>query len=344
MVPIRTGLIGFGNAGTTFHAPLIEREPGLALHAIASSRHDAIAKAYPNARPEASPEALLAADDIDLVVIASPNQSHFPLARDALRAGKHVVVDKPFALAAREADELIALAEEHRRKLSVFHNRRWDGDFLTLARCIEHGTLGEVSYFESHFDRFRPNIKQGWREVAEPGGGILFDLGSHLIDQALVLFGIPDAIAADVLLQREQAQVDDYFHLQLHYGRCRVVLHASTLTPVPGARFTVHGSRASFVKHGLDGQEAALKAGIMPGGDGWGEDPSSLYATLTDVEGREERVRTVAGNYPEFYRRMATAIATDGHVPVPAEQARDVLAIIETAMRSSAEGRTLSPS
>jgi scyllo-inositol 2-dehydrogenase (NADP+) len=343
MSPIRTGLIGFGNAGTTLHAPLIELEPGLALQAIASSRRDAIEQAYPHARAEASAVALINAADIELVVIASPNQSHFPLARHALQAGRHVVIDKPFALDTRQADELIALAHTHRRKLSVFHNRRWDGDFLTLAACIERGVLGEVSSFESHFDRFRPAIKQGWREEAEPGAGILFDLGSHLIDQALVLFGMPDAIGADVLLQREHAYVDDYFHLQLHYGRRRAILHASTLAPAPGARFTAHGPQASFVKYGLDTQEGALKAGQVPGGSHWGEDSAALFASLTHGDGRVERLPTLPGNYPAFYRGMAAAIATDGDVPVPATQARDVLRIIEAAMRSSASGLLVRP-
>jgi len=340
MTPIRTGLIGYGAAGTTFHAPLIAVEPRLRLTRIASSRRDDIARAFPDAIIDASPQALIETADIDLVVIATPNETHFPLALAALQAGKHVVVDKPFAVTVDEAQTLIAAAQEHELKLSVFHNRRWDGDFLTVADLIRRGMLGSVNYFESHFDRHRPAIKEGWREHAKPGSGVFFDLGAHTIDQALQLFGLPEAVTADIAIQREQAEVDDYFHVVLRYGQRRVVLHASTLASAPGPRFTVHGSLGSLVVTGLDGQEAALKAGKTPSGSHWGSSTYTSTATLTRAD-VAEIIDVAAGAYPSFYRSMAAAIADMGPVPVDPREALDVIRIIEIAKISARDGRTI---
>jgi scyllo-inositol 2-dehydrogenase (NADP+) len=340
MQPIRTGLIGYGAAGATFHAPLIAAEPRLQLTHIASSRRDAIAQAFPAVAIDASPDALIENPAVDLVVIATPNETHYPLALAALRAGKHVVIDKPFAVTVAEAQTLVAQSEQRGLKLSVFHNRRWDGDFLTVADLIQRGALGSIHYFESHFDRFRPAIKQGWREQAKPGSGVFVDLGAHLIDQALQLFGLPDAITADIAIQRAQAQVDDYFHVLLRYGSRRVVLHASTLAAAPGSRFTVHGALGSLVITGLDGQEAALKAGKKPGGNDWGNSAYVSTATLTRNDG-QETIEVASGNYPCFYRAMAAAIAGESDVPVAPRQALDVIRIIELAQRSANEGRTL---
>jgi scyllo-inositol 2-dehydrogenase (NADP+) len=340
MTPIRTGLIGYGVAGATFHAPLIAVEPRLRLTRIASSRRDDIARSFPEVVVDGSPQALIESAEVDLVVIATPNETHFPLALAALHAGKHVVIDKPFAVTSYEAQTLITAAQERDLKLSVFHNRRWDGDFLTVADLISRGELGEINYFESHFDRSRPAIKQGWREKAKPGSGVFFDLGAHLIDQALQLFGLPEAVTADIAIQREQAKVDDYFHVVLRYGRRRVVLHASTLASAAGTRFTVHGSLGSLVVNGMDGQEAALKAGLAPDSGHWGNNAATSSATLTKAN--EAHVINVAsGAYPHFYKSMAAAIADDGSVPVDPRGALDVIRIIETAQLSSREDRTI---
>ena len=257
---IRVGLVGYGLAGSVFHAPLIRACQRMELAAVQTSRD--------------VPERVASFDELldrsDLVVVASPNQTHFPLVRAALAAGKHVVVDKPFTVTLDEADALIALAREQHRVLTVFQNRRLDGDFLTIQKLLP--TLGEIFLFEANWDRFRPAIKQGWREIGEPGGGVLADLGSHLIDHALQLFGLPNAVQADVIAQRTEAKVDDYFDVTLHYGRMRACLRCSTLTAEPRARFAVHGSGGSFVKFGIDVQEAQLKAGLDPRDPNFGVD------------------------------------------------------------------------
>ncbi|MEX1829169.1 oxidoreductase [Luteibacter sp. CQ10] len=341
MQPISTGLIGYGTAGAFFHAPLIAASGGLHLASIGSRRREDIQRDFPEARAYDDPRDLIADPSIELVVIATPNESHASLARAALEAGKHVVVDKPFTLEAAEAEALIALAERKGRKLSVFQNRRWDNDFLTVRRLVDDGRLGEVAYYEAHFDRFRPEIKQGWRETDAAGAGLLYDLGAHLIDQALVLFGLPRAITADLARQRAAARADDYFHLVLDYGRRRAVLHASVLVRDPGPRYLVHGDGGSFVKYGIDGQEAALREGRRPGGEGWGEDDPASFGRFTDVDGSVSTIDTLPGRYTAFYEGMAAAIRDDAPVPVNPREARDVIRVIEAAQVSARERRTV---
>ena len=341
MTTIGVGLIGYGLAGATFHAPLIAAVPSLRIAAVATSRSEHARSLGEDVRIVADAHALAADPDIDLIVIASPNETHFPLARAGLLAGKHVVVDKPLALDVGEADALIALSRETGRLLSVFHNRRWDGDFLTARRLIESGRLGEVMLYEGRWDRFRPAIKQGWRERPAEGAGLLNDLGPHLIDQALQLFGLPEALSADVAVQRAEAAVDDYFELVLHYGPMRAILSASTLVAAPRPRFSVHGTKASFVKHGLDPQEAALKAGRMPSDDGFGADDPALFGTLTDGEGTAETVPTESGRYLGYYGGIAAALLDGASVPVDPSDARDGLRIIELARLSALEGMRL---
>lgn len=326
MSPVRTALIGRGMAGTVFHAPLIRAMPELELAAVAGS---------------ADAAAWIADPSIELVVIATPNLSHFPLARAALEAGKHVVVDKPFTVTVEEADALIALAAAKGRMLTVFHNRRWDGDFLTVRDVVSSGRLGEVMLFEAHWDRFRPAIKQGWREVPAGGAGLLADLGPHMIDQALMLFGTPEAVGGDVLLQREAAQVDDCFDLTLHYGRRRVRLSASTLVAAPRPRFALHGTCGSFVKYGLDPQEAALRAGGDPLSAGAGAEAEAQHGTLTLPDGNTERVPSRPGRYLSFYEAVLRAVRDGAPPPVDARDAREGLRLIALARRSAAEGRRL---
>ena len=274
--PVRVALIGYGFVGKTFHAPLIMATPGMELTCVVSSRPDAVHADLPDVIVVEDQQA---APEVGLVVIAAPNALHAPLAADALRAGRNVVVDKPFTLDVDEARSLRALAARHDRLLSVFHNRRWDSDFLGVRQVIESGRLGEVVQFESHFDRFRPEVRDRWRERSEPGGGLWFDLGPHLIDQALQLFGLPQAVTAGIAVLRPGGSADDWAHVVLSYERLRVILHASMVTAGGTARFTVHGTGGSLLKQHLDRQEDQLKAGMRPGDLGWGvdDDPFVLY-------------------------------------------------------------------
>jgi scyllo-inositol 2-dehydrogenase (NADP+) len=341
---IGVGLIGYGLGGAAFHAPLVQAEPGLRLHAVVTGRAGQVRRELPGVQVVASAAELLEDPAVELVVVAAPNAVHHRLAAAALRAGRHVVVDKPFTLTTAEADELIDLAAAADRRLSVFHNRRWDGDFLTVRRCLEAGLLGNVSSFTSRYDRFRPVPKGSWKEEDVPGSGVLYDLGPHLIDQALQLFGMPGTVWADVGTQRPGVAAVDYLHLVLGYGRLRVLLHAGMEVRDPGPRFEVHGDRGSFVKGGLDLQEQALRAGGRPGDPGWGSEPADRHGTLTtEVAGLELRGRLASapGAYQAFYAAMAAAVAGEGPVPVPAAEARDTIAVIEHALASSRDGRVV---
>lgn len=313
---IRVALIGRGMAGSVFHAPLIRALPAFELAAIAGAADAAAAIASPA---------------IDLVVIATPNLTHYPLAAAALESGKHVVVDKPFAVTLAEADALIGLAAAKGRVLTVFHNRRWDSDFLTARSLIESGRLGDVRLFEAHWDRFRPVPKPGWREEPAEGAGLLWDLGPHLVDQALVLFGRPDGVSADVAVQRPGARADDYFDLTLRYGAMRAKLSASTLIAEPRPRFAIHGSAGSFVKYGLDPQEEALKRGLAPLDARFGREGSPRDGILVRADGSREPVATRPGRYLEFYEGVAASIAEGAPPPVDPADARQGLEIIAAA-------------
>ncbi|HCC09281.1 MAG TPA: oxidoreductase, partial [Atlantibacter hermannii] len=277
---IRVGLIGYGYASKTFHAPLIVGTPGMTLAAVSSSDASKVHADWPNVTVVSDPKQLFNDPSLDLIVIPTPNDTHFPLARAAMEAGKHVVVDKPFTVTLSQARELEAMAKSRGLVLSVFHNRRWDSDFLTLKGLIAEGKLGEVSYFESHFDRYRPQVRNRWREQAGPGSGIWYDLGPHLIDQALVLFGVPVSITVDMAQLRPDAQTTDYFHAVLTYPQRRVVLHSTMLAAAESARYIVHGTRGSYVKFGLDPQEDRLKAGERPPPADWGYDMRDGVLTL----------------------------------------------------------------
>jgi scyllo-inositol 2-dehydrogenase (NADP+) len=345
--PIGVGLIGYGLAGSALHAPLVDAEERLCLRTVASSRPERVRRDLPAVRVVATPAELLEDPDVQLVVVAAPTAAHHRLATMALRAGRHVVVDKPLTPRSSEADDLIRLAQERGRLLSVFQQRRWDGDFLTVQRCIQAGLLGRVSTCISRYDRFRPHPEGGWREQDLPGSGVLYDLGAHLVDQALHLFGLPATVLAEVCAQRPGAVTDDYFHLVLGYGELRVILHAGSLVRAPGPRFEVHGDQGSLVKHGLDPQAAALEAGARPGDPGWGREPEDRYATLTtELDGLQlgGRLATLPGTYEVFYRRMALAVLGDGQVPVLPRTARDTVGVLECALRSSREGRVVAAS
>ena len=339
---INAGLIGYGYAGKTLHAQLLNSTPGIQLRTIVSRDAAKVKADWPQMQVVAHSDELLADPSIDLVVIASPNDTHYPLAKAALLAGKHVVIDKPFALDSREARSLVSLAQEHDLQLSVFHNRRWDADFLTLQQLLQSGELGDVYHLESHFDRFRPEVRDRWREQAVPGSGLWYDLGSHLLDQTLQLFGQPETLWLDLAQQRPGAKTDDFFHAVLQYGARRVILHASTQVAEPGARFTVHGSLGSYRKLGLDVQEEQLKSGLSPLDPQFGCDPRpGLLTTATGLEPREQSIVNLTGNYRSFYLQMVEAIQRGTPVPVNPEEVVGVMELIELGLRSAREGRRL---
>jgi scyllo-inositol 2-dehydrogenase (NADP+) len=353
---IDVGLIGFGFAGRTFHAPIIHGVEGLHLAAILQRHGDDAAKAYPDARLVRSLPELLALKSIALIVVATPNDSHAPIAKECLLAGRDVVIDKPFALTYAEAADVAKLAEEHGRLLSVYQNRRWDGDFKTLQKLVSSEELGRIVTYESHFDRFRPARRPGaWREEAGPGTGVLFDLGPHLIDQALVLLGTPAAVSADVRLERDGAAADDAFDVTLYYPGMRAYLRATMLASRPGPHFVVHGTRASYVKLGLDPQEDALKRGERPGSSAdWGREPAEAWGTLTvgavgspndrgipAHASEERRVSTDTGDYRGYYENVRDAILRKAELAVTPATALRVMRAIELAQQSSRERRVV---
>lgn len=335
--PVATALIGYGYAGRTFHAPLIAATPGLRLALIASSRGEAVAAAWPDARVTADPMAAIRDPGIELVVIATPNATHAPLAAAALSAGKHVVVDKPFTLDLAEARRLLRLAERHGRLLSVFHNRRWDADFLGLRAALAGGELGTPSHLESRFERFRPQVRPRWREQALPGGGLWFDLGPHLVDQALQLFGLPQTVSARLANQRDGAETDDWCVADLDYGRLQVTLRASLLVAGGMPRFAAHGSRGSWIKYGLDRQEDQLQAGLSPRSPDWGIDPQP--ARFHAGDGGERAIPLPPGDYPAYFAGIHAALRQGGANPVPPAQALAVMAVLDAALRSQRSGR-----
>ncbi|MFD0376823.1 Gfo/Idh/MocA family oxidoreductase [Streptomyces sp. NPDC127112] len=356
--PLRVALIGYGLAGSVFHAPLVSATEGLVLDTVVTSDPGRQAQAreeYPGVRIAASADELWerAADAdgenrLGLVVIASPNKTHVPLATAALTAGLPVVVDKPLAATAAEARELAALAERTGTFLSVFQNRRWDNDFLTVRRLLADGELGEIQRFESRYERWRPQLKGGWRESGAPEeiGGLLYDLGSHVVDQALVLFGPAVRVYAETDVRRPGAEADDDTFIAItHANGVRSHLYVSATAAQLGPRFRVLGSRAGYVKYGLDPQEAALREGLRPGaadGPAWGEEPEHMWGRLGSGEspltGGGVPVPTVPGDYPAYYAAVAEALRTGGPAPVTADEAAHTLAVLEAARLSSRDG------
>ncbi|MFD7886011.1 Gfo/Idh/MocA family oxidoreductase [Streptomyces bauhiniae] len=351
--PLRVGLIGYGLAGSVFHAPLIAATDGLVLDTVVTSnpeRQEQARAEFPDVRVAATPDELFErAGELDLIVIASPNKTHVPLATAALKAGLPVVVDKPVSGTAAEARELAALADEHGVLLSVFQNRRWDNDFLTLRKLLADGALGDVWRFESRFERWRPQPKGGWRESGDPAeiGGLLYDLGSHVVDQAITLFGPVTEVYAEAVVRRDGAETDDDTFLALtHANGVRSHLYVSATTAQLGPRFRVLGSRAGFVKYGLDPQEAALRDGARPGTESaWGVEEESLWGRLgageSPVTGGGTPVETVPGDYPAYYAAVAAAVRGTGPNPVTALEAAETLDVLEAARRSARDKVTV---
>jgi len=335
---INIALIGYGFVGKTFHTPLIQSIEGLTLAVVSSRDEEKVKRDLPNVLVVATPEEAIQHPDVDLVVIASPNATHAPLAALALNAGKHVVVDKPFTLDMQEARELIALADEKQRLLSVFHNRRWDSDFIGIKQVIEEGRLGKVKLFESHIDRFRPEVRVRWREQNVPGSGLWFDLGPHLIDQTLQLFGLPQSVQGNIATLRDGAEINDWTHVVLNYPEHKVILHASMLVAGGTSRFTVHGDKASVVKARIDQQEAQLLAGVIPGSESWGEDSDDMV--LFNAAGDATRLKTPKGDQRQYYINVRDALTGTIGNPVHPVEALAVMAVLEAAVRSSETGST----
>jgi scyllo-inositol 2-dehydrogenase (NADP+) len=326
---------------------LINALHDLELYSVVERSSDDAIRQYPNVEVFRSFKEILKDDKTELLIITTPNHLHFSMAREALSAGKHVVIDKPFTITFEEANKLIWLADHLELKLSVFQNRRWDGDFMTVKKLIRDGEMGEVVEVISTFNRFRNQIKEdAWREKNQPGSGVLYDLGPHLIDQSIQIFGKPDYLYADIRKQRNGV-TDDYFELDLHYLNRKVKLKAGVLVADPSPRFTVRGMKGAFVKYGLDPQEQNLKDGKIPGSTDSNSDKNSSWGNLykwQDSKLIEEKVKIASGNYSAFYQEMASAINEDGELPVDPSDAAFTIYLIELAFKSNREGKRLAVS
>lgn len=338
--PIRTALIGYGSVADKMHAPLIDTCPDLNLVAVVERNGTRCQEKYPTVHTFRSLDELLDADAADLICITTPNEYHFPMAKQCILAGKHVVVDKPITVHSWEAEELNHLATEKGVILSVFHNRRFDGDFRTLQKIVSEKTLGRLVYVESHFDRFRPQVSENWREKNVPGNGITYDLGVHLIDQIVLLFGRPESIFADIQKQRTNAVSDDYFDISLFYPGFKARVTAGVLVNVATPKFLLLGEKGSYQKFYLDVQEQAFKEGQKPEGENWGVDPEERWGKLY-LEKETRSLRTENGDYRIFYQNVANVILQRESLKVTVPQTITVLKIIEAAFLSSQTGRKI---
>jgi scyllo-inositol 2-dehydrogenase (NADP+) len=344
---VRVGLIGFGLAGQAFHAAVIRGVRGMELACILERRGTKAHEKYPDARVARTLDELLSDRSIQLCVIATPNDSHYELTRACLLAGRDVVVDKPFAPTLRESEGLVRLAAERGRLITVYQDRRWDGDFQTVQKIVASGALGKIVEYECRYDRFRLEPKpNAWRERAsQPAAGVLFDLGPHVIDQALILFGEPLSITASAFCQRETSQVDDAFDVCFEYPNLRAMLRARIIAFAPGPHFLIHGTKGSFVKYGMDPQEPLLRGENAPQGfdwgPDWGADPEELWGTLSLVGEPSEKVKTDRGDYRGFYENVRDAIEKKSPLAVTPEQALRTMRAIILAHKSSREKRTV---
>jgi scyllo-inositol 2-dehydrogenase (NADP+) len=343
---IDVGLIGFGLAGRSFHAPVIRTVPGLRLAAILERSGSEAAEKYPDVPIVRTLDELLAIKEIRLVVIATPNDSHFLLAQQCLADGRDVLVDKPFTTTLEEAIALVQFAKQQGRVLTVYQNRRYDGDFQAIVQLVSMGALGRIVRFETNYDRFRPQLRLGaWRERSGTGTGIFFDIGPHLIDHALLLFGLPEALTADIRVEREGAVADDAFDLAFHYPRgLRADLRSSILAAAPRPRFTLHGTQGAFVKQTVDPQESNLRRGYIPTDTAWGAEPEQNWGLLTLSENgtlTQRRVPSANCDYRDFYGNLRDAILGKAKLAVTPEWALDVMRLLELARQSSNERRTV---
>jgi scyllo-inositol 2-dehydrogenase (NADP+) len=335
---LKVGLIGYGFSGAVFHAPLLEVLQSFEITKVLSSNPAKVHEDLGNVEVVSDIQKILDDSTIQLVVITTPNTLHFEMAKQSLLAGKHVVLEKPMVNTVEEAEHLVRLANERNLMLSVYQNRRWDNDFLTVQQLITDGILGEIYTYEAHFDRYKPEVQNRWRERVGEGSGILYDLGSHLIDQALHLFGTPQFVQADVVNQRHGAVTDDYFHIVMGYDTMRAILHSGSIVPANDLKYIVHGEKGSFIKYGLDNQETALKAGKKPIGENWGEDDPAKFGELTLKNGENfasQKVKTIPGSYLTYYQKVYEHIIEGKASPVTAEEGLLTIKLIELAKLSS---------
>jgi predicted dehydrogenase len=338
---INTAIIGFGTSGKYFHAPFLHKHSGFSLKKVVERHSSEAKKIYPYIEHIKDYKILLKDTDIELIVISTPNTLHFEMAKACLKAGKHIIIEKPFTPTTKQADELIKLSAKYKRKIFVYHNRRWDGDFRTVQRIVDKNILGDIYEFEAHFDRYRPKVaSEKWKEKPLPAAGIVYDLGVHLIDQALVLFGHPTTLKADIQIQRDNALVDDYFKIELNYPDLKVILTAGMLVKNHHLRYILKGHKGTFKKHGIDPQEAALRKGLMPEGENWGKESKDNWGLMDAVIDRKHclcNIETLEGNYMFFYDNVYDVLINNAEIKVKPEQARNVIKIVELAFLSSSE-------
>lgn len=336
---INTAIIGFGTSGKYFHAPFFHAHPNFKLKKIVE-RHSAESKRlYPYVEVVSDYKNLLKDKSIQLIAICTPNFLHFEQAKACLKAGKHIIIEKPFTVSSNEADTLIRLSQKYKRNIFVYHNRRWDGDFKTIQRIVDKDILGEIYEFEAHFDRYRPMVASGkWKEKQNEGSGILYDLGAHLIDQALTLFGKPKSLKADIQQQRNNALVDDFFRIELYYPNLKVILTAGMLVKNHDLRYILKGHKGTFKKTGIDPQEAYLRKGLMPNTPNWGKEPKEHWGLMDAVIDKKHclcNIETLQGNYMDFFNNVYEVISKNTEIIVKPEQARNVIKLIELAFLSS---------
>lgn len=344
---IRVGLIGFGLAGQAFHAPMIRGVAGMELACVLERHTDNAKKRYPEVRIVRTLDEMLSDKTIQLCVVATPNDSHFSYTKACLEADRDVVVDKPFTPTMAEAQQLIRLAQQRRRLITVYQDRRWDGAFLTVKKLVAAEALGKVAEYEARFDRFRLGPKPGaWREIADfPAAGVLWDLGPHVLDGAMVLFGEPESIWATAFCQRPTSTVDDAFDVQMIYPGLRATLRARIIAYAPGPHLLLHGTEGSFVKYGMDPQEEILRGPNCPDGLDWGEnwglEPEDRWGTLSRVNETPRKIPTERGDYRCFYANVRDAMEKKAPLDVPPDQALRTMRALLLAHKSSREGRVV---
>jgi scyllo-inositol 2-dehydrogenase (NADP+) len=345
MRSLKTGIAGYGKSAKVFHIPFLSTMKEFTITSVLERHREDSKKQMPDVRVAKSIEELINNDDNELIVITTPNDTHFEYASKALKAGKHVVLEKPFTNTTDEAAELINISKDTGKILSVYQNRRYVSDFLTIRDIIDKKLLGEVHEFNAMYDRFRPDAIPGsWRESEVPGSGILYDLGPHLIDQALTLFGNPEAITADVKKQRLQVNADDYFNIWMQYGSLKVILHSGMLVREQGPRYMIHGMKGSFIKYGEDPQEEKLRAGELPLGDDWGQEPPAHYGLLhTEINGKviRETVPSKKGDYGLYYKNIYNTIVNNAPLLEKPEDGYNTIRIVELALESSKLKKTI---
>jgi scyllo-inositol 2-dehydrogenase (NADP+) len=344
-IAINTLLAGFGMSGRVFHAPYLHTMQEFNFHSVVERHSNKCYDSFPYVKTYRSAEDAANNPDIELAVITTPNASHYPLAKLFLEAGKHVLVEKPMSVTSKEVKDLFSIANRNSKVLTSFQNRRYDGDFLTVKEIVKKNYLGKIHYFESHFDRYKfGSKKQGWRKEELPGSGVLYDLAPHLIDQALILFGPPESVTAQVLQEMETSVVDDAFYLTLHYNDKTVRLVSSSMTKIPGARFIIHGTYGSYIKHGIDVQESVLKSGTLPDDENWDKQnipEDGILKTDSETFSYNGKFETLKGDYSLFYKNLSNIIHNNHSIKAEQERILLQIKIIESAIDSSNNKQTV---